>query len=151
MANDPASLAGDLGSTPLQPPAHEVASALVGRLAHKARRRGGHVGRRPQSELHALRKSLKKLRYSVEFLAPLGKKRRVKAYLRGCKALQQQLGSMNDAVVAVALAERLGGDRRPELAPAVAALAGWASAQQDAAGRRLRRDWRKFGELPPPF
>jgi triphosphatase len=75
----------------------------------------------------------------------------VKTYLRHCKALQQQLGSMNDAVTAVALAERLGGTRQTELAPAVAALAGWAAAEQDAARRRLRRGWRKFDDLPPPF
>jgi triphosphatase len=61
-------------------------------------------------------KFLTKLRYSVEFLAPIGKKWRVKAYLRGCKSLQQHLGLMNDTVVAVALSERLGRGRQAELA-----------------------------------
>lgn len=97
-ACDPASLAGDPSGNPLHQALRTVAPELVGRLARKVQRRGGHLGRRPKAELHALRKSLKTLRYSVDFLAPLGEKRRVKAYLRSCKALQQQPGSFNDVV-----------------------------------------------------
>jgi hypothetical protein len=41
-------------------------------------------------------KSLKKLRYSIEFLTPLYKAKLVKLYLRGCK----KLGALNDAAVA---------------------------------------------------
>ena len=68
----------------------------------------------------------------------------MKAYLRGCRALQEDLGTINDGAVAVALAERLGGVRGAELAPAVAALAGWAEARRERARRRLRKDWRAF-------
>jgi triphosphatase len=86
----------------------------------------------------------------VEFLAPLHRRKRVKAYLRGCRALQEGLGTINDGAVAVALAERLGGERRAELAPAVAALAGWAEARRERARRHLRQDWRAFKAVPLP-
>ena len=40
--------------------------------------------------------------------------KQAKAYLRAIKKLLKHLGSLNDAVVVVALAERLGGERQPE-------------------------------------
>ncbi len=70
---------------------------------------------------------------------------------RGCEGPQEDLGTINDGAMAVALAERLGGERRAELAaPAVAALAGWAEAGRERARRRLRRDWRDFKATPLP-
>jgi CHAD domain-containing protein len=123
---------------------------LMERLERKVLRRGGHVTRLADTELHALRKSLKKLRYSVEFLAPLYQPKQVKAYLRPCKKLLKQLGALNDSVVAVALAERLGGDRQPELVPAVETVAVWANGRRDKARRHIHRDWRAFtGEALP--
>lgn len=150
-AADPRSLAGDPSGNPMQAPMHQLAPELIGRLAHKVRRRGGDLEQRHEAELHALRKSLKKLRYAVEFLAPLGKKSRVKTYLHACEAMQRHLGSLNDAVVAVALAERLGGDRKAAFAPALAGLAGWATARQHEARRHMHKAWRKFEKLAPPF
>ena len=46
--------------------------------------------------------------------------------------------------LAIELAAGLGGERQPELAPAVAALAGWSAAHQNKARRRLRKDWDNF-------
>jgi CHAD domain-containing protein len=122
-------------------PLRDLAPDLLKRLEHKVARRGQHIARRADSELHALRKATKKLRYSIEFLAPLFHHKQVKTHLRRCKRLLKHLGALNDAAVAVALAEQLGGERQPELAPAVAALAGWATAQQAAARHYLPKDW----------
>jgi CHAD domain-containing protein len=74
----------------------------------------------------------------------------VKAYLHRCKALLKQLGMLNDAVVAVALADRLCGSRRAELAPAVAALAAWAANSQDKARRHIQESWHAFTSAPLP-
>jgi CHAD domain-containing protein len=131
-------------------PLVHLAPPLMGRLEHKVLRRGHHITHRANDELHALRKALKKLRYSVEFLAPLYRHKKVKVYLRGCKALLKQLGMLNDAVVAVALAEQLGGERRAELAPAVAALAAWAADRQDKARRHIQESWHTFTSAPLP-
>ena len=106
------------------------------------------------------RKGLKKLRYSIEFLSPRARRplsralarvqspghrdKQAKAYLHVIAKLLKHLGSLNDAVVVVALAERLGGERQPELAPAAAALAAWAARRQDKAHRYIQRDWHNF-------
>jgi triphosphatase len=83
---------------------------LLERLERRVMRRGHHIARSCDEELHALRKALKKLRYSIEFLPPVYRDKQAKAYLRVIKKLLKHLGSLNDAVVVVALAERLGGD-----------------------------------------
>jgi inorganic triphosphatase YgiF len=133
-------------------PLADLAPQLVGRLEHKVLRRGGHIVHSTEEELHALRKALKKLRYSIEFLAPLYRQKQVKRYLHGCKGLLKQLGMLNDAVVTVALAEQLGGERRAELAPAVAALAGWAANRRCKARRHIQKAWHTFRStsLPTP-
>jgi triphosphatase len=122
----------------------DLAPALERRLERKALRRGQHIRRLAPEELHGLRKALKKLRYGVEFLAPLHRRSEVKDYLRGCTALQKRLGAINDARVALSLAERLESRYSAELAPAAAALANWTARRQGRAMRRLPKAWRAF-------
>jgi inorganic triphosphatase YgiF len=131
-------------------PLVQRAPKLVERLERRVVRRGHNFARRSDEELHALRKALKKLRYSVEFLSPVHRDKQAKAYLRVIKKLLKHLGSLNDAVVVVALAARLGGERQPELAPAVAALAAWAARRRDKAHRHIQRDWRHFKSATRP-
>ena len=78
--------------------------------------------------------------YSIEFLAPLFCHRQVKTSLCQCKRPLKRLGVLNDAVVAVALAEQLGGERQPDLAPAVTALACWATASRQCSPP-YAKDW----------
>ena len=122
----------------------DLAPNLVARLDGKVRHRGRHIARLDYEGLHRLRKSLKKLRYGIEFVAPILEAKGTKQYLHRCKALLKQLGALNDAVVAVALAEQLGGERQAELAPAVSALAGWTATQQKAVRERLEENWAKL-------
>ena len=46
---------------------------------------------------HELRKELKKLRYAVEFLAPLYPDKRIEPFLKRLKKLQDVFGELNDA------------------------------------------------------
>ena len=64
----------------------KLAPELLDRLAGKVAKRGKRIGRRSDEELHALRKSLKKLRYGVDDLAGLYGRKRVKAYLKGARS-----------------------------------------------------------------
>ena len=125
-------------------PLVDRAPKLVKRLQRRVVRRGHNIAQCSDEELHALRKALKKLRYSVEFLSPVYRDKQARAYLHVIKKLLKHLGSLNDAVMVLALAERLGGERQPELAPAVAALAAWAARSQDKAHRRIQSDWHHF-------
>lgn len=128
----------------------DLAPDLLKKLDQKVRHRGRHIAKLDHAAMHGLRKALKKLRYSIEMLAPLLKEKATRHYLHRCKALLKQLGALNDAVVAVALAEQLGRERQPELAPAVAALVEWAADQQRGLRRHIEDDWAKLLEAHLP-
>jgi CHAD domain-containing protein len=127
----------------------KLAPELLDRLAGKVAKRGKRIGKRSDEELHALRKSLKKLRYGVDDLAGLYGRKGVKAYLQGCKELQELLGRMNDAAVASALAEELNKGNSSSLAPAVGALAQWSKKRRDRALRHLSGAWTTFRKTSP--
>ena len=148
-AEDPAALSGEADGGTLAEPLAELAPELEKRLARQVRRRGRRIRHRSEEELHDLRKALKKLRYAVEFLAPLHRPGRLKAYLNRCKALQEHLGNLNDAVVTVSLAEQLGGEGEA-LAPAIDALRSWAEGQRARSQAHLRKAWRRFKDADLP-
>jgi inorganic triphosphatase YgiF len=127
----------------------DLAPELLGRLVRKAHRRGRHIRRRPVEELHSLRKSLKKLRYSVEFLSGVIGRKRSHAYLKACKDLQEQLGTINDAALATELCGRLAqAAARTTLAPALSTLPEWSREHGERHLRRLPKAWDRFTALP---
>nr|WP_281175553.1 CHAD domain-containing protein [Roseomonas aerilata] len=69
-AEDPGTVTGKAADGAMDEPLLDLAPGLVERLARKARRRGRHIRRRSEAELHDLRKALKKLRYGIEFVVP---------------------------------------------------------------------------------
>jgi len=80
-------------------PVMQVArKALAGRWK-KVRKRARHLARLEPAERHELRKELKKLRYAVEFFAPLFPAKRTRPFLKRLKAMQDVFGDLNDAVV----------------------------------------------------
>ncbi|MCR0985835.1 CYTH and CHAD domain-containing protein [Roseomonas populi] len=148
-AEDPAALSGEADGGALAEPLVDLAPELERRLARQVRRRGRRIRHRSVEELHDLRKALKKLRYAVEFLAPLHKPGQLKSFLRRCKRMQEQLGSLNDAVVTVSLAEQLGADK-DAVAPAVEALRSWAERQHERSDAHRRKAWRCFKDAGLP-
>ena len=129
----------------------DLAPGLLDRAARKARRRGRRIRRRSGEELHDLRKSLKELRYSVEFLSGLCGRKRARAYLEACKELQEELGAVNDAALAAEMAGRLAAvAARSTLAPAFGAVSEWGRERGTEHFRRLPRAWTRFKALPPP-
>jgi triphosphatase len=125
------------------------APELLSRLLRKARRRGRHIRRRPVEELHSLRKSLKRLRYSVEFLSGVIDRKRSHAYLKACKALQEGLGTINDAALAMQLTDRLAGAAaRMTLVPALSAMPDWSREHGVRHVQRLPKAWKGFKNLP---
>jgi inorganic triphosphatase YgiF len=145
-----ATLPNLLGGADLTRPIGEVMPSLLDRLAAKVAKRGRHIGRASRGELHRLRKSAKKLRYGVEFAEAMYRHKPVKKYLHACKTLQTLLGDVNDATVAVALAEQLS-DGRPDLAPAIASLAPWIEHRAEKALGRISERWNDFLAVSPPW
>jgi len=135
-----------LGDASLRRPIAELAPALLGRMAQKTFRRGKRLKGASREELHALRKSIKKLRYAFEFLAPLYPADKVEAVVEPCEKLQKFLGHLNDAAVTPGLAEQLTEGGHADLAPAVGVLAAWAEARGRKALRRVPKHWRRLGK-----
>ena len=131
-----------LGDERLQRQLKDLAADLLDRLLKKAEKRGRHIhANSPAAGLHPLRKSLKKLRYGVEFLAALYPGKAIKAYVKGLKRVLKAQGAVNDAAVAMRLAEELTGSQHIELAPPVGALAQAAEAGSAEARRKFRKPW----------
>jgi len=136
---------GLLGDKRLERKLVRIAPDLLDRLFRKVRKRGRAVQPGASaSELHPLRKSLKKLRYGVEFLASLYPKKAVKRLVKRMKALQQSLGVINDAATATELAKRLAGGGHLELGDPVGALAWSREDASRAAMRKLAKQWADF-------
>ncbi|HLF96039.1 MAG TPA: CHAD domain-containing protein, partial [Methylococcaceae bacterium] len=99
---------------PAQRPARVAIGDLAARRIRKLRKRAVRQGsvidpQSPPEDLHALRKTCKKLRYVLEFyrgLAPPGK---VDRLVDDLKALQEILGDYQDGAVHAALLHELAG------------------------------------------
>jgi inorganic triphosphatase YgiF len=120
---------------------------LLDRLARKVRKRARHIDN--PERLHGVRKSMKKLRYSVEFLAGLYPAKAVKRYRRHCEALQTRLGEINDARTAPVLLDAILGAARAEHVAEAAALALWSGRREQQALDKLGRALRNFAKADP--
>lgn len=81
----------------------EFARQRLRTRARQARRLAARHAELTPEERHAMRISFKKLRYAVEFFAPLLPPKPLKRYLAALTRLQDELGLINDHVTAVAL------------------------------------------------
>lgn len=107
----------------------DVAGDLLDRLERKVARRLDRSDADRPAHLHALRKSVKKLRYGIEFLDALfGPEAR--RYVNRCNALQKKLGALNDLETASRRVVDLADNSRLDLAPAMAALVNWSEARR---------------------
>jgi inorganic triphosphatase YgiF len=145
----PRSLSGPADGDALSKPLLDLAAKLEARLKRKMHRCGRRIRHRSEEELHDLRKALKKLRYSVEFLAPLHREDQVKFYLHHCKQLQERLGGINDAATAVTMAERLGA-QDASLALVAGAVTDWANQHRMQAVAHLPAAWHEFKDAAFP-
>lgn len=112
------------------------------RLRKKARRRFEDSASLIPTRLHALRIALKRLRYGVEFFAPLFPARQVVRYLETLARAQTTLGFLNDVDVARGRLEGWA-DEDEELLAAAAFITGWHGPRY----ARLRR--RTLQEVKP--
>ncbi len=136
---------------PLAQPVRNLAPDLVERRFRKLVRVGKHLDGLDHAALHGTRKTAKKLRYALEFLAPVLPRGETRKLLRRLSTLQDQLGALNDISVGVALMGRIapGRDldpkerhpkRRHEFASG--AVAGWLAARAAASEAALGETWR---------
>ena len=130
----------------------KTASRILDRQAGRVKKRGRAARSKEEGDLHRLRIALKKLRYAAEFFAPLYPRRDVKRYLKKLRALQNQLGALNDAAnVRGTVAALLQDDGRKGAALGFAAgsMVGWHGAGAPRTARQALKRYRSFRKLTP--
>jgi triphosphatase len=121
-----------------------VLPVLLDRLRRKVKKRGRHLSKLSASELHPLRKSIKKLRYAAEACGAIYDRKDVRNYVKLCKKLQTTLGNINDSATAARMIKELGPSPR-----AIAAMLDWHEARCTHARTTLAPAWDKFRAATP--
>jgi inorganic triphosphatase YgiF len=106
------------------PPLQEFALERLRRLRKRLRKLALAASLEDPAALHALRIGVKRLRYALEFFAPLAGKRGFAPVLQRLAAIQDTLGQLNDLANAGALLMDCAGDD-PRLREAVTLIGGW--------------------------
>lgn len=112
-------------------PIGPVAARVLERRRRVAKRRGKGFARQSPEQRHRLRIALKKLRYSLELLAPLYAAAEIEGFGKRLKRLQDELGDANDLRVAHDIVDELAdvGEDTTEIAAAGAAVLQWHAAR----------------------
>ena len=127
-------------------PVADLLPGLLDRVLRKVEKRAKGLPGLSRKELHPLRKSIKKLRYSVEDAAGLFKRKRVEGYVRHCKKLQALLGEINDAATTARFMEEMQDVGSPAGARA---LLSWNEVRSARAHDKLSAAWHKFHSANP--
>jgi CHAD domain-containing protein len=107
-------------------PLAEVARRRLSRLHRRVAADGARFAALDDTARHTLRKRMKRLRYSLEFVAPLFPRKRVARYLALLKPAQDALGDGNDVAMAIATCTV------PPPSIDAAFVLGWLCARQEA-------------------
>ncbi len=139
----------DTGQHLTEEPLRTVVPDMLDRLAGKAQKRGRRLGERSLTELHALRKTLKKLRYCTEYCEALYKHKQVKHYQARAKDVLEVLGALNDTVGSEALLDSLD-TKDAALTPGIGLLSRSSIAEREKAMKKLPKAWKAF-QAETPF
>jgi len=132
-------------------PAVALAAPVLAKLDHRLRRRSRKFMQIDAAGRHDLRKQAKKLRYAAAFFGeafPAHPKRRQR-FVAALKALQDQLGELNDMAVARAVAMRAVGRRSGELAFAAGLEVGRLTGEEDAVIAAANKALKAFRHMKP--
>ncbi len=131
-------------------PLGQFAAEVLTRRHHKTVKRGRKHAELDASGLHRLRIEVKKLRYAAEFFSALYERKTVRAYTGVLAALQELLGTLNDAATVERLCQVLR-EGRDEAAfrEALGAVRGWAAATAHDQLQQLPQVWKRFRAAEP--
>jgi inorganic triphosphatase YgiF len=135
----------------LTQPAREFAGRGLARLHRKALKQGHNFRKLRPTTRHELRLTLKKLRYTAEFLLPLYDcDDAARRYLKRMSRLQDILGIDNDITTTQALLREVEESTSlPQVHKAIGAITGWQGRDRIETAGSLRRSWRKFIDAEP--
>lgn len=141
---------GTASETPNEPSSLlEFAAAQLRRLRKKTLALAGQANVDAPETLHALRIGIKRLRYALEFFAPLAAKKPMQRLLAHLTELQDALGQINDLANAGALLMDCAGDD-PRLREAVTLIGGWHGPRHQKLLAAVPRGLKRLGKLKLP-
>ncbi|MGO9419372.1 CYTH and CHAD domain-containing protein [Roseiarcus sp.] len=134
----------------LDQPVDVFAAQWLEALDRRVRRRGRHFRSLTPEARHALRIAMKHMRYATEFFGGLfHPKSAAKRYIEKAAALQDLLGDLNDAAIALRLVKALGPAKHGQAAYAAGVIAGWCARESEGDLVALRKAWRDFATTAP--
>ena len=131
--------------------AEPLPSAARHRLARRHRRLmklAGGFDQLTPPERHRVRLALKKLRYACDYSRGLFPGSATRDYLKRLSRLQDDLGHLNDAVVARKISTRMAADD-PDAASGASLVGAWCIERARMVEPGLRRAWRQLTETAP--
>jgi triphosphatase len=137
-------------------PAREIAGRILNHRLKAANKRGKRLKSLGDEQRHELRISLKKLRYTAEFFAPLYGEDAVAPFHRKLSRMQDILGALNDVAVArdtlgklVAARDGVAESERADLSFAAGIVYGWHLDRAGHIWKKANRRWKAFAKTPP--
>jgi triphosphatase len=133
----------------LERPVQQFARKALKRRWRKVARRAERLDKLTIEERHQMRKSLKTLRYAVEFFQPIYPSKAGRCFLRELKGLQEIFGYLNDVAMAKKLMD-LSSNRAADgdLQRAVGYVLGWHTARANDAWAVARARWQRLETAP---
>ncbi len=138
------------GSRKLDLPVQTFARNALSRRWKACEKRAENLQDLTIEQRHDLRKTLKKMRYTVEFFRSLYAPEELRIFLKRLKRLQNTFGYLND----VAMANRLVAMKLPqslqnnEVSTVIGFVAGWHQARADTAWLEAQERWNAAAEAP---
>ncbi|WP_116133859.1 CYTH and CHAD domain-containing protein [Tropicimonas sp. IMCC34043] len=132
-------------------PIRAHADAALAKCWKSVRKRAAGIDHLSIEQRHELRKELKKLRYTIEFLGPLYAPKAVDEFVRRLKKLQTVFGDLNDLAMAEAMLCKADspGARNAAAQRAVGWLLGTRSAHAETAWCHARELWNGLATRKP--
>jgi CHAD domain-containing protein len=126
----------------------DAARPVLRRWHRRARRLARDWPALDEASRHRLRKQLKRLRYLLEFCAPLWPRKAVRRQLAALRPLQDTLGHWNDLAVARADLASQAAQAAPD--PAALFAAGWLAREAQACDAECAASAEAWRALKPP-
>lgn len=133
-------------------PARVHAARTLAAAHARVIKRGRHLEKCTDAELHRLRIAVKKLRYAVEFFAGLFQIKKMTVQRTWLAKLQDILGVINDAAaVEPLLAATMVATPGRDVGAAIRSVRDWHQARTTTRRAKLRLAWRRFRAAPRPW
>lgn len=131
----------------------EFAPEALKKRWHSVAKQGKRLEQLSVEERHEMRKSLKSLRYAMEFFQSLTPRKRTREFLQHLKRLQDVFGYLNDVAMIERLrkqwSEQIAGD--PEMQWAFGHLLGWHERHAESAWDDAQARWRALKTTQKPW